>query len=410
MSPVPGTTTATTAKPPMRSAWSPGATTPAASSAAPGEEEKSGGSGKPTGRVEGVHERRHQPQARAEAARSVRTCARRRQHRAGRPPHEMGQSVPDRPRPECPAGGRALPRPSLAAHPRRRGLAGRSRRARRLLAGVLVRREPRMSRRGARARGRLGIGRRARRQAQCRERADNGGASNRALSPSERTAPDESRVSTATASTCRRHLQGRGHSRCRAATVISWCISTKTGAAGNASTERSPAPRDGDRALGSTRTRCMPERSERHARVFQKRQRIGLSGGVWAMPSARALRSYLHSLALAPKPLRSLSPPLAARRCALRLARTAGRSGESLRRAVPRGEADGVRCRWRELRHPAVLSNCVTRARGPSTPPEAGSSAKAPARGSSARRRPGATVAQAQPPLRPASERRPKLR
>ena len=54
-------------------------------------------------------------------------------------------------------GRRALPRPSLAAHPGGRGDAGGPCRARRLLAGVLVRRRrPSLPRRGARTGGSLG--------------------------------------------------------------------------------------------------------------------------------------------------------------------------------------------------------------------------------------------------------------
>ena len=52
--------------------------------------EKSGRSGEPTQGEEGVDECRHQSQARAEAARGVRICAGRGQHRADRPPHEVG--------------------------------------------------------------------------------------------------------------------------------------------------------------------------------------------------------------------------------------------------------------------------------------------------------------------------------
>ena len=95
------------------------------------EEERSEGSGEPTRREEGVDERRHQSPARAEAARGIRIRPCREQHRAGRPPHQVGQSVPDRPRPGCRAGRRALSRPPLAAHPRGRDRAGRTRRARR---------------------------------------------------------------------------------------------------------------------------------------------------------------------------------------------------------------------------------------------------------------------------------------
>ena len=85
----------------------------------PGEDEMSGGPGKPTRREEGADERRGQSQARAEAARRIRTCACREQHRADRPPHEMGEPVPDRVRLFEGAGGRPLPRRPLAPHPGR---------------------------------------------------------------------------------------------------------------------------------------------------------------------------------------------------------------------------------------------------------------------------------------------------
>ena len=60
------------------------------------------------------------------------------------------------------------------------------------------------------------------------------------------------------------------------------------------------------------------------------------------MPSARALRSYLRSLALAPKPLRSLSPTVAGAPCALRL--QGWLSGRCVVSEIVRGgTADGVR-------------------------------------------------------------------
>ena len=80
------------------------------------------------------------------------------QHRADRPPHEVGERVPHRSRAGSRAGDRALPCGSVAPHPRGRDRAARSRRTGRMLAGVLVRRKPPLSCRGARACGGLGIG------------------------------------------------------------------------------------------------------------------------------------------------------------------------------------------------------------------------------------------------------------
>ncbi|MDE0334470.1 MAG: toprim domain-containing protein [Defluviicoccus sp.] len=53
----------------------------------PVEEERSGGSGKPTGREEGVNARDRESANRAQAARGVRIHAHREQHRADRPPN-----------------------------------------------------------------------------------------------------------------------------------------------------------------------------------------------------------------------------------------------------------------------------------------------------------------------------------
>ena len=89
-----------------------------------------------------VDARNHEPAKRAQTARRVRICAGREQHRAHRPPHQVGEPVPN-----CPPArdgdreqvDRALPRGSLAAHPGGRGFAGRARGAGRVLAGLLVR-------------------------------------------------------------------------------------------------------------------------------------------------------------------------------------------------------------------------------------------------------------------------------
>ena len=82
--------------------------------------EESGVTGKATRREERVHERRHQSEARTEAPRGVRIRSRAQQHRADRSPHEMGQSVQGRRRRIARRSDRALPRRSLAPHPRRR--------------------------------------------------------------------------------------------------------------------------------------------------------------------------------------------------------------------------------------------------------------------------------------------------
>ena len=119
---------APTARPPTPSTWRPGATTPAVASAGPAKDERSGGSGEPTRGEERVHDLRHQSQARAQAARAIRPCAGREQHRADRSPHEVGKQVSDRSRREPPAGGRAVPRGPLAPHPRGRDFPGGARR------------------------------------------------------------------------------------------------------------------------------------------------------------------------------------------------------------------------------------------------------------------------------------------
>ena len=102
---------------------------------------------------------------------------------------KWGNSFRILPRSKCRAGGRALSRPPLAAHPRGRGRAGRARGARQYVVGVLVPRAPPLSRRGARPRGGLGIGQvgGARRTARAR------GPVMSAIA-FRRIAPDESRV------------------------------------------------------------------------------------------------------------------------------------------------------------------------------------------------------------------------
>ena len=152
---------------------------------------------------------------------------------------------------------------------------------------------------------------------------------------------------------------------------------------------------------------------------------------------ARAIRSYLHSLALAPIPLLSLSPPRAGARSALRLA-------NRLRRSRPCGRvldrsACGTRCPLRSgnrvlaaLRAAPLPGPPLRRSHGLRSRPRTRSGWRrlggenyatptcclivphvlppptlrvlrcAPARGGSARHRARATVAQAQPPLRPA--------
>ena len=70
----------------------------------------------------------------------------------------MGQSVSRDRRCHACAGGRALPHLSLAAHPRGRDRPGRTRRTRWDVVGLLVRREPPVSRRGARPGRSMGVG------------------------------------------------------------------------------------------------------------------------------------------------------------------------------------------------------------------------------------------------------------
>ena len=157
------------------------------------------------------------------------------------------------------------------------------------------------------------------------------------------------------------------------------------------------------------------------------------------MPSARAIRSYLRSLALPPIPLLSLSPPPAGAGSALRLATACGGRGLAGGCSTVRPSARAVRCgpatvsslrcgphRFPDLRSGALTVSAPVLGREAAgaawgeriTPPRhAGSlchacSLRQPrrrrgpplrsgARGS-ARRRARATVAQAQPPLRPA--------
>ena len=79
----------------LTSTWARRRSAPGSHSARPltREGEESGVGGKAIRREERVYGRRHQSEARAEAPRSIRVCACAQQHRADRPPHEMGQSV-----------------------------------------------------------------------------------------------------------------------------------------------------------------------------------------------------------------------------------------------------------------------------------------------------------------------------
>ena len=77
-----------------------------------------------------------QPEARTRAPRGVRIRPCAQQYGADRSPHQMGQSVPDRPRRDARGSDRALPRRSLAPHPQRRDRAGGTRRHRRMLVRV----------------------------------------------------------------------------------------------------------------------------------------------------------------------------------------------------------------------------------------------------------------------------------
>ena len=151
---------------------------------------------------------------------------------------------------------------------------------------------------------------------------------------------------------------------------------------------------------------------------------------------ARAIRSYLHSLALAPIPLLSLSPPRAAPapRCAwpppsavaavragarpfgLRHALSAavrepcprcaaGRTapGPPLRRSHGLRSRPRTRSGWRRLGGENYATpTCCLIVPHVLPPPTLRVLRCAPARGGSARHRARATVAQAQPPLRPA--------
>ena len=95
---------------------------------------------------------------------------------------------------------------------------------------------------------------------------------------------------------------------------------------------------------------CVPP-GNRHGRCRGKE--------VCAMPSARALRSYLHSLALAPIPLRSLSPTVAGAPCALRLQGWQASPGNRFRGHAARRRRWGP-CRWRELATCCAVQLCHT--------------------------------------------------
>jgi len=142
---------------------------------------------------------------------------------------------------------------------------------------------------------------------------------------------------------------------------ISWCISTTTRAVPAASMTAAGYARWP--SAWSSRIRCGVERPCSRFRSATHRMRRGSLGDAFGpgsplISTLAGARSETAAIPIAYGRWRSLRAALA--RMAVRPVRRLGDRAGRNRRWGP--------CRWRELRHPAVLSNCVTRARA-SNPP-----------------------------------------